>query len=56
MTDLFTKPEPRHGHPNALLIGDMIRLVSKAEMNRRHDAGEYRGAHPAYLAEAGIQL
>lgn len=52
--DLFANPQPRHGHPNILLIGDMMRHVSKPEMKRRHQAGEYRGAHPAYLAEAGI--
>lgn len=54
MTDLFTKPQPRHGHPNTLLIGDMDRGVPRDEMRRRFESGEYRGCHRAYLAEAGI--
>jgi len=54
MTDLFTKPQPRHGHPNILLIGDMIRGVSRDEMRRRFESGEYRGAHRVYLREAGV--
>lgn len=56
MTDLFTKPQPRIGHPNILLIGDMIRSVPQAEIKRRFESGEYAGCHKAYLTEAGISL
>lgn len=55
MSDLFgTTPQKRHGHPNTLLIGDMDRGVSRDEMRRRFESGEYRGCHKAYLTEAGI--
>lgn len=53
MSDLFNHT-PRTGHPNTLLIGDMIRGIPKPEMRRRFEAREYAGAHPAYLAEAGF--
>lgn len=56
MSDLFgATPAPkRYGHPNSLIIGDMMLMVSKPEMKRRHARGEYTGAHPLYVKEAGL--
>lgn len=57
MTDLFTtspRAYPPTAHPNIRIIADMMLGTPRREMLNRLKAGEYEGAHPAYLTEAGL--
>lgn len=57
MTDLFAtthRPYPPTAHPNIRIIADMMLGTPRQEMRNRMAAGEYRGCHGQYLAEAGL--